>query len=531
MHGLSVFRMPTGNFLVSFLVLKILRSSGILLHPTSLPGRFGIGDLGPQAFGFVDFLQAAGQRIWQVLPLGPTGYGDSPYQCFSAFAGNPLLLSPECLFQEGLLTCEELESYPTLPDNRVDYGLVTRFKLPLLKLAADRFLEVASPAQRDDFEQFCSRHARWLDDYALFMSLKEANEGKPWPSWEPAIARRRPEALQEQRRLLESSIFAHRFYQYQFYRQWSSLRRYASGRGLIFMGDIPIFLAHDSADVWAQPEHFKLNRDGSPKVVAGVPPDYFSPTGQRWGNPIYRWQAMARTGFAWWIERFRSVLELVDIVRLDHFRGFESYWEIPALEETAINGRWVRCPGNRLFAALQRAVGNLPIVAENLGVITPEVEALRKRFGFPGMAVLQFAFGDDNPDSPFLPHNFKRNLVVYVATHDNDTTIGWWNSVAGTDSTRSAADIQRERSFVMRYLNTDGRELNWALIRSALASVADLAIVTSQDLLGVGNEGRMNTPSRASGNWSWRCPPAGLSGDIALRLLDLTRLYSRYHPS
>jgi 4-alpha-glucanotransferase len=523
--------MPIGNFLVSFLVLKIPRSSGVLLHPTSLPGRFGIGDLGPQAFRFVDFLAAAGQRIWQVLPLGPTGFGDSPYQCFSAFAGNPLLLSPESLCQEGLLTVDDLERLPILPDDRVDYGLVNSVKLPLLKQAADRFFTVASPEQRADFEQFCDRHAHWLDDYALFMSLKEANERKPWPSWEPAVAHRRQEALKEQRRLLEPQILIQRFYQYQFFRQWSSLRSYALTRGVLFMGDIPIFVAHDSADVWAQPELFKLNRDGYPKVVAGVPPDYFSPTGQRWGNPIYRWQAMARTGFRWWIERFRSALELVDVVRLDHFRGFESYWEIPAQEETAINGRWVRCPGRQLFEALQRALGDLPIVAENLGVITPRVEALRRRFGFPGMAVLQFAFGGDNPDSIFLPHNYDRNRVVYVATHDNDTTMGWWNSIAGTDSTRTEEDIRRERSFLMGYLNTDGRELNWVIMRAALASVANLAIVTVQDLLGAGSEGRMNIPSRASGNWSWRCPPGGLSGDIAERLLKMTRLYGRYRPA
>jgi 4-alpha-glucanotransferase len=513
--------------------LKVTRSSGILLHPTSLPGGFGIGDLGPQAYEFIDFLAASGQRLWQVLPLGPTGYGDSPYQCFSAFAGNPLLLSPELLCQEGLLTKQDLEALAgkSEPANEcVDFGRVVETKLPVLKQAAECFFSTASDDEQAGFEQFCRQNAHWLDAYALFMSLKEIHPGQSWPQWDPSLANRQPEALREQQQLLAGPVRRQQFLQYQFFRQWQALRSYAAEKELMIMGDLPIFVAHDSADVWSHPELFKLDAAGNPTVIAGVPPDYFSPTGQRWGNPIYRWQAMSENGFAWWVERLRAALVFFDLVRLDHFRGFESYWEIPAEEETAIHGRWVLCPGKSLFETVQKALGDLPIVAENLGLITPEVEELRNHFGFPGMAVLQFAFGGGDPNSGFLPHNYQRNLAVYVGTHDNDTAMGWWNSVSGSDSTRTEEDIQRERDFLMRYLDTDGRELNWVLIRAALASVADLAIIPAQDLLGLGSSARMNIPSRASGNWSWRLLPGVLTEEIAQRLLKLTCLYSRSRP-
>jgi 4-alpha-glucanotransferase len=501
------------------------RKSGILLHPTSLPGRFGIGDLGKEAHGFVDFLAGAGQRLWQVLPLGPTGFGDSPYQSFSAFAGNPLLISLERLVEDGLLERDELKP-PAFAADAVDYGAVIAFKLPLLERAFHRFKERASPSARRPFSAFCRREGGWLDDYALFAALKEAHGGAAWHEWEEEIALRRPEALARARERMAAPIEARRFVQYQFFRQWAALKRHAARAGVEIMGDVPIFVALDSADVWAHPELFQLDENGKPTVVAGVPPDYFSETGQLWGNPLYRWDAMAKTGYRWWIDRLRATLAVVDVVRLDHFRGFEAYWEVPAGEETAVNGRWVKGPGDGLFEALRTALGRLPIVAENLGVITPEVEALRERFGLPGMAVLQFAFGGGDPDSDFLPHNYTRDRVVYTGTHDNDTTIGWWTSGAG-DTTRTDEDAERERTFAKKYLATDGWEIHWALIRAALASVADLAIVPLQDVLGQGSEARMNLPARAEGNWRWRFTAGALTPQIGDRLRDLTGIYGR----
>jgi 4-alpha-glucanotransferase len=376
------------------------RSSGILLHPTSLPGRFGIGDLGPEAYRFVDFLAAAGQRIWQVLPLGPTGYGDSPYQLFSAFAGNPLLISLDQLAEEGLLTREELAQAPDFPTEEVDYGPVIRFKQQLMRAAYGRFR--TGWQHRAEFEDFRSMNSGWLGDYALFMAVKAAHGGEAvWSRWEPSIAARQPEALKEWRARLANEIEALEFEQYMFFRQWRSLHNYARERGIRIMGDLPIYVAHDSADVWANPDLFQLDAAGDPAVMSGVPPDYFSATGQLWGNPIYRWDRMAETGFRWWIDRVRAALAQLDLIRLDHFRGLEAYWEVPAGETTARNGRWVKGPGAALFEALEGALGELPIVAENLGVITPEVEAIRTQFGFPGMAILQFAFGKDPPSAGF----------------------------------------------------------------------------------------------------------------------------------
>jgi 4-alpha-glucanotransferase len=500
------------------------RKSGILLHPTSLPGPFGIGDLGPVAHGFVDFLAACGQRLWQVLPLGPTGFGDSPYQSFSAFAGNPLLISPERLVEDGLLEKGELKP-PAFAAEAVDYGAVIDFKRPLLERAHRRFKEHAPPAARRAFAAFCRREAGWLDDYALFVALKEAHGGKAWNEWEEDLALRRPEALARWRRRAAETIEVRQFGQYHFFRQWAALKRRAARAGVEVMGDVPIFVAQDSADVWAHPELFQLDERGRPTAVAGVPPDYFSETGQLWGNPLYRWDAMARTGYRWWIDRLRATLAVVDLVRLDHFRGFEAYWEVPAGEETAVNGRWVQGPGDALFVALKAALGRLPIVAENLGVITPEVEALRERFGLPGMVVLQFAFGGDG-DSDFLPHNYTRDRVVYTGTHDNDTTVGWWTAGAG-DTTRTDDQAVREREFAKRYLATEGREIHWDFIRAALASVADLAIVPLQDLLGQGSAARMNLPARPSGNWQWRFVAGALTPEIRDRLRELTTTYGR----
>jgi 4-alpha-glucanotransferase len=507
--------------------VKFPRSSGILLHPTSLAGQLGIGDFGAEAFCFVDFLADTGQRLWQVLPLGPTGYGDSPYQCFSAFAGNPLLINLENLRQEGVLSAADLEGGPSFPNHEVDYGAVIEFRMPLLKKAFENFKTKASAEDRNEFEAFCQKNASWLEDYALFMAVKEAHGGAVWNHWEPAIAARQPAAISQWSEKLGDEIQSRKYWQHQFFKQWSALKQYCHRQGVRVMGDIPIFVAHDSADVWAHPELFELDTQGNPTVVAGVPPDYFSANGQLWGNPLYRWNRLARTGYAWWIERFRATLAMVDIVRLDHFRGFEAYWEVPATETTAINGRWVKGPGAKFFQAIQEALGELPIVAENLGMITPEVERLREQFGFPGMMVLQFAFATDLQASDFLPHNYPRTCVVYTGTHDNDTTVGWWTSAGVDDSTRSQEEVRKEREFALKYLASDGREINWAFIRSILASVADIAIIPLQDILGLGSEARMNLPARPDGNWRWRYVPEMLTDEIRERLRTLTRIYGR----
>jgi 4-alpha-glucanotransferase len=475
----------------------------------------------------VEALSRAGQRLWQVLPLGPTGYGDSPYQCFSAFAGNPLLISLEGLVADGWLRPEDLAAAPSFSASEVDYGSVLAFKQPLLHRAYEGFTSRASTDQRDAFAAFCAKGAPWLDDYSLFAALKDAEGGRAWTGWDPGLARREPDALARARMALAEQVRSRRFWQYVFFRQWAALRERCRGAGIRIMGDIPIFVAHDSADVWAHPELFRLAGDGSPEFVAGVPPDYFSATGQLWGNPLYRWDAMAASGFPWWIDRFRAVLELVDLVRLDHFRGFEAFWEVPASATTAVKGRWVKGPGAALFEVLRGALGELPIVAENLGVITPEVEALREQFGFPGMAILQFAFGSDPQGDGFRPHNHTRDLVVYTGTHDNDTTVGWWTSSGQADSTRTAEEVRRERELCLKYLGSDGREIHWAFIRAALASVADTAIIPLQDVLGLGSEARMNLPARPEGNWRWRYAEAQLTDEVLGRLRELSEIYGR----
>jgi 4-alpha-glucanotransferase len=507
------------------------RRSGLILHPTSLPGRFGIGDLGSEAYRFVDFLYETHQGIWQVLPLGPTGYGDSPYQCFSAFAGNPLLIALERLVADGWLTASDLLGAPAFPADHVDYEAVTRFRMPLLARAHANFQARASAEQAAAFEKFRADNASWLDDFALFTALKDVHQGRPWHEWDDKLALRHAEALERARRELAQPIAACCFAQFQFFEQWAALRRYCHDHDVLTLGDVPIFVAHDSSDVWAHPELFSLAADGHPTHVAGVPPDYFSATGQRWGNPLYRWRRMRETGYAWWIERFRTTLSLVDLVRLDHFRGFEAYWEVPADEPTAVKGRWAKGPGATFFTAVESALGKLPIVAENLGVITPPVERLRRRFGFPGMAVLQFAFGSDPQGPGFRPHNYERNLVVYTGTHDNDTTVGWWTSIGAGDSTRSPEEIERERAYCRKYLDfSDDRDVHWAFIRAALASVADTAIMPVQDILGLGSEARMNVPARASGNWRFRLQNGQLTDAIRHRLAELTWVYGRTPP-
>jgi 4-alpha-glucanotransferase len=502
------------------------RRSGILLHPTSLPGRYGIGELGPEALRFVDFLAEARQGVWQILPLGPTGYGDSPYQCFSAFAGNPLLISLDELAREGLLSGDDLASTPAFPEEAVDFGAVLGFKHTLLQRAYERFQAGAGAAARDAFDVFRQRQSSWLADYALYATLKEEHDGRAWTTWEAELRDRRPAALDRVRKERADAIRARELWQHLFALQWGAVHQACRARDIRIMGDIPIFVAHDSADVWAHPELFLLEADGRPSVVAGVPPDYFSATGQLWGNPLYRWDVMERSGFAWWVERFRHTLRQMDLVRLDHFRGFEAYWEIPGDAETAINGRWVKGPGAGLFVALRDALGDLPIVAENLGIITPEVEALRREFGFPGMAILQFAWGTDPQGSTFIPHNLTRDVVDYSGTHDNDTTVGWWTAGVG-DTTRTAEEVEEEHDYVRRYLRTDGSEIHWDFIRAVFASVADLAIVPLQDVLGLGSEARMNLPGRPSGNWRWRFREADLGPAIRGRLRGTTELFGR----
>jgi 4-alpha-glucanotransferase len=491
-----------------------------------LPGRFGVGDFGPCAYEFADFLLAAGQKLWQVLPLHPTGYGDSPYQCFSAFAGNPLLLSLERLRERGLLGESDLAGAPVFPEDAVDFAAASRFKMPLLRRAAEAFF--AAGADRAEYDDFCQRAEPWLEDFSLFMALKDAHRGVAWTDWESEIRQRQPHAMRTWAGQLAAEVEAIKFWQFEFFRQWGELKSYCHQRGIRLMGDIPIYVAHDSAEVWAHPELFHLDEQGRPTVVSGVPPDYFCATGQLWGNPIYRWELIEKDGFRWWIERFRGAFALFDLVRLDHFRGFEAYWEVPASEPTAMHGRWVQAPGDGLLTALQKEFGELPIVAENLGVITPGVEALRAKFALPGMSILQFAFGSDPQGPSFRPHNYCRDLVAYTGSHDNDTAVGWWTSEGAGDSTRTAEDVRKEHACARAYLNFgDEAEINWVMIRAVEASVADTVIVPLQDVLGLGSAARMNLPGSMSGNWRWRCRKGALSPALSARLRSLTALYGR----
>lgn len=502
------------------------RRSGILMHPTSLYSTFGIGDLGPSAYEFANFVRRAGQTVWEILPLGPTGWGNSPYQGRSAYAGNPLLISPELLVKDGLLNPSDLELDCTFPDHRVDYEAASRLKKRLLRQAHASFVTNAPTALARSFRAFVRKQAWWLDDYALFEALTEAHDRQPWYTWDRRIARREAAAMAEWTARLADRVGYFRLEQFLFSRQWLALKDYCSAHGILIMGDMPIFVAHDSADVWAQPDQFRLDRDGLPTVVAGVPPDYFSEDGQLWGNPIYDWNAMARDGYRWWIRRFRAAFEVADIVRIDHFRGFEAFWETPASEETARGGRWVKGPGAALFLAVRRALGRLPIIAENLGEITEEVEEMRVKLGFPGMAVLQFAFGVEPVERSFRPHNFARNLVAYTGTHDNNTILGWWESDIAKN-TRSGRHALQVRRMLRDYLGYSARSINWALIRLLLASPADTVVFPIQDVLGLSAEARMNTPGTVDGNWEWQCPPDALSGKVADRLRALTRLYDR----
>ena len=494
--------------------MKFERASGILLHPTSLPGEFGIGDLGPAAYRWVDWLTGTGCKLWQVLPLGPTGYGDSPYQCFSAFAGNPYLISPEYLLKENLLDPNDLVEKVDFNQGKVDFGRLIPWKLNLLERAFIRFSENPSLLS-SEFESFRAANTSWLDDYALFMAIKESNGGGSWEDWPEALRKRDALALEEARKSLAAPIQRFTFYQFMFFRQWNSLHEYARGKGIQIIGDIPIFVASDSADVWSHPDLFFLDQELKPTVVAGVPPDYFSPTGQLWGNPLYRWTVHKDSGYKWWLERLRTILKAVDIVRIDHFRGFAGYWEIPAGNPTAEHGRWVPGPGADFFNAVKASLGNdLPIIAEDLGVITPDVIALRDQFNLPGMKVLQFAFS--GPDNLFLPHSFPHNCVVYTGTHDNDTARGWY-----------AQALEAEKDFARRYLKINGSDISWDLIRTAWLSTAVFAVAPLQDFLNLGNTARFNYPSRLGGNWEWRIKEASLSPDLQARIKEMNWLYER----
>ena len=495
--------------------MRFPRASGVLLHPTSLPGPHGSGDLGLSARHFVDWLAGAGQTLWQILPLGGIGPGNSPYMSSSAFAGNLLLIDLDELQQRGWLDADDLGLAPAFDAHRIDYELMVPYRMRNLARAAAGFAARATSAERTDLALFCEAQKSWLDDYALFMTLTERFGGLDWADWDEPLARRDPLAMQQAARLGAERVAFWTFCQWCFFRQWHALKRYANERAIRIVGDAPIFIAHHSAEVWANPRLFELDSHGKPTAVAGVPPDLFSDTGQRWGNPLYRWSAHAADGYAWWIERVRRIFELVDIVRIDHFRGFAAYWEIPADEATAVNGRWLEGPGAALFEAIDRALGPLPIIAEDLGVITPDVVALRKAFNFPGMRILHFAFGGDSTNA-YLPHNFEADTVVYTGTHDNDTTLGWW-AAAGDD----------ERRHVRDYLGVGGHDIHWDLIRSACASVADTAIYPLQDVLGLDGGQRMNFPGKGTGYWEWRFSWAQVQPDHARRLAHLCRLYRR----
>ncbi len=490
------------------------RSSGILLHPTSLPGPYGSGDFGAAAYHFVDWLALSGQTLWQILPLGGLGPGNSPYMSSSAFAGNPLLIDLDEVAARGWLLAGDLKPSEAFETHRVAYGEVTRFRMEKLRMAANRFF--AGPESYfEEYLAFCDAEKDWLDDYAFFMALADKFSWQCWYAWPEAIAKRHAAALDEMQKQLLNEISFWKFCQWCFFRQWHRLKNYANLKGVRIIGDIPIFIACQSAEVWANQRLFELGEDLRPAVVAGVPPDYFSATGQRWGNPLYRWDEHEQDGYQWWIMRLRKKFELVDIVRIDHFRGFAGYWEIPAAEQTAINGHWMPGPGERLFNAIQNALGKMPIIAEDLGVITPDVNALLNQFEFPGMRVLQFAFGGNNVN-PYLPHNLERNCVVYVGTHDNDTTVGWFESAP-----------QHVREHVRKYLRTEGAEINWDLIHAASLSVADQAIYAMQDVLGLGSEHRMNLPGKSEGYWEWRFSWDQVDSRYADRLREISILHGR----
>ena len=473
--------------------------------------------MGIEAYRFIDFLVESDQQYWQLLPLGPTGYGNSPYSCYSAMAGNPLLINPELLRDDQLLADEDFAHLPECPLDYVDFERAIALKVPLLKKACENFKTKASPIQQKEFSGFCESKENWLEDYALFMALKDHFGGVSWNNWEPEIARREPESLEKWRQQLNAEIYYYKYVQFEFFRQWTELKRYANLRDIKIIGDIPIYVAHDSADVWSHREIFCLDEaSGEPALMAGVPPDYFSSTGQLWGNPVYNWEKLQANNFEWWVERFEAIFAYVDVTRIDHFRGFDAYWAVERGQETAMYGEWVKAPGTALLDLINQKFGDLPIIAEDLGLITPEVVALRDRYEFPGMKILQFAFGA-GPGDPFLPFNYDRNCVVYTGTHDNDTTVGWFNQLSNY-----------ERDEVLRYLGCiDPQGIHWSLIRMGWISIANMAIVPYQDLLGLGTDARMNFPGKPDGNWGWRYRPEALNREVGDRLKTMTYISGR----
>ena len=499
--------------------MKFNRASGILLHPTSLPSQYGIGDMGSEAYAFVDMLNHTNQSLWQILPLGPVGYAESPYQCFSAFAGNTLLISIEKLITEGLLLEDDIPKGTEFSLDYVEFGKVIAFKQEMFEKAYNRFKQ---REEEQDFSKFVEKNRFWLEDFAFFMALKMHFGGIAWNHWDQDIAFREAAAMTHYKDSLADRIRFHQFLQYIFFKQWFELKEYANGCGIKIIGDLPIFISYDSSDAWAKPQCFELDEKGHPHKVAGVPPDYFSETGQLWGNPHYRWSVMEEDGFKWWKDRFEQLFKMVDIIRIDHFRGFESYWEIPGSEKTAKNGCWVKAPGEKLFDAILEQFGELPIIAEDLGLITPPVEALKNRYGFPGMKILQFTFGR-GAEERFLPHNYEENAVVYTGTHDNDTTVGWFKKIA----IEEPEAVEQLRNYFKMGDSMDAEEVVWRLVEAAFKSRASMAIIPMQDILGLDTEARMNIPNTIGGNWVWRYRKDHVRSDVLNRLKVLTLQYKR----
>lgn len=491
-----------------------MRASGILLHPTSLPGRFGAGDLGEEAYRFVDWLKSAGQTYWQMLPLGEIGPGHSPYMSKSAFAGNVLLIDLQELVKYGWLEQGDLKSPPEFSAERVDFAQVQPFRMERLRRAAKKFLSLNNEIN-SEFKEFCNDERGWLEDYALFMAIAEHHGQQEWNFWPPELVHRDERALIKVRQEYADEIGFWKFCQWRFAHQWFRLKEYANSHGIWIIGDVPIFVAYQCADVWAHQDLFKLNEDGRPQVVAGVPPDYFSETGQLWGNPVYHWENHEKTGFKWWVARMQHALRFSDLVRVDHFRGFAAYWEIPADALNAIDGKWVPVPGEKLLHTLQQSFPYLPIIAEDLGVITPDVVELRDKFGLPGMRVLHFAFAEGDANL-FLPHHYIPNTVAYTGTHDNDTTLGWWETLP-----------ENEKTYAKQYLNSDGQEIQWDMMRALSGSAANTVIFPMQDVLGRSGEHRMNFPGHPAGNWEWRFSWEQVKQEHTAKLSSMSAEYER----